>query len=103
MTNVLTTQRVIKASLLVVGLVVAGAAFANGLSGGLSTATSTATQIRTALMTIASIVAGIYLLYKALQAWQGRCDWGEFGMSVAYVALAGAAVTLASWAWKLLA
>lgn len=101
--NVVTNKRLIQVSLLVLGLVVATAAFSNGLSGGISTATNTANQIRTGLMTIAGVVAGIYLLYKALQSWQGRCDWGEFGMSVLYVALAGAAVTLANWAWKLLA
>ena len=77
-------------------------AFAD-LQGGLSTAKSNLDTIKTWLMTAAGVAAVIYLLYKAVQAWQGRCEWGEFGMAVFYVALAGGAVTIANWAFSLFA
>lgn len=77
-------------------------ALANGLEGGIKTATTAATKIKDAMILIGGIVAIIYLLYKAVQLWQGRADWGEFGMSVGYVAVAGAAATLAGWAWELM-
>ena len=73
-----------------------------GLQGGLNTVKTQVETIKNAALTIGGIAAIIYLLWKAVQAWQGRCDWGEFGMSVAYVALAGAAATIAGWAWTLL-
>lgn len=93
----------LKAAFMATLLVVADSALAaGGLSGGISQATSAAGQIRDGLLAIGGIVAVIYLLYKAVQAWGGRCDWGEFGMSVLYVALAGGAATLADWAWKAL-
>lgn len=76
---------------------------AGGLSGGLSTAKSNLDTIKTWLMTAAGVAAVIYLLFKAVQAWQGRCEWGEFGMAVFYVALAGGAVTIANWAFTLFA
>ncbi len=75
---------------------------AGGLQGGLNTVKTQVETIKNAALTIGGIAAIIYLLWKAIQAWQGRCDWGEFGMSVAYVALAGAAATIAGWAWTLL-
>lgn len=71
-----------------------------GLQGGIDDATSAARNIVNGAMTIAGVVAIIYILWKAIQLWQGRCDWGEFGMSIAYVAIAGGSVTLANWAWK---
>lgn len=70
------------------------------LNGGISKATSVADQIKTGMLTIGGIIAVIYLLWKALEAWRGRCDWGEFAMSVGYVALAGASAALANWAWN---
>lgn len=75
-------------------------AMAAGLQGGIDDATSAAKTIVNGAMTIAGVVAIIYILWKAIQLWQGRCDWGEFGMAIGYVAIAGGAVTLANWAWK---
>ena len=77
-------------------------AFAD-LAGGLSEANTTLNTIKTWLYTAAGVAAVIYLLFKALQAWQGRCEWGEFGMAVFYVALAGGAITLANWAFSVFA
>lgn len=73
------------------------------LNGGLTTAKSNLDTIKTWAMLFAGTGAIIYLLVKAVQAWQGRCEWGEFGMSVFYVALAGGAVTIAGWAYSLFA
>ena len=77
-------------------------AFAS-LDGGLATAKSNLEKIKTWLMSVAGVAAVIYLLFKAVQAWQGRCEWGEFGMAVFYVALAGGAVTIANWAFGMFA
>lgn len=72
------------------------------LAGGLNKAESMATMLRDRLFQIAGFVAAVYLLWKAVQAWQGRCDWGEFAMAVVYVAIAGGSVALAGWAWTAL-
>lgn len=69
------------------------------LAGGISKTTGIAEQLKTGLLTIGGIIAVIYLLWKALEAWRGRCDWGEFALSVGYVAVAGASAALANWAW----
>lgn len=75
-------------------------AFAN-LDAGIKTVTAGAEKLKNAILSIAGIAAVIYLLWKAIQAWQGRCEWGEFAFSVGYVALAGGAAVIANWAWGL--
>ena len=72
---------------------------AKDLVGGINSAKSIVDSAITAIMAFVGIVAGGYLLWKALDAWQGRSDWKEFGMSVVYVAIAGGSVMLATWAW----
>lgn len=69
------------------------------LMGGINTTKSIAQELQTGMMAIGGVIAVIYLLWKALEAWRGRCDWGEFALSVGYVAVAGASVALAGWAW----
>lgn len=96
-------SKVLGLSLLCALILLPTFAMAGGLSGGLSTAKSNLDTIKTWLMTAAGVAAVIYLLFKAVQAWQGRCEWGEFGMAVFYVALAGGAVTIANWAFTLFA
>lgn len=76
-------------------------ALADQLDAGIKTVTTGANKIKTAILTVAGIAAVIYLLWKAVQAWQGRCEWGEFAFSVLYVALAGGAAVIANWAWGL--
>lgn len=71
------------------------------LAGGIQTTQNIAEQVKTGMLAIGGIIAVIYLLWKALEAWRGRCDWGEFALSVGYVALAGASAVLANWAWNL--
>ena len=79
-------------------------ALASGkLSGGLNEAQSNLTLIKTWGISIAGVGAVVYLLWKAIEAWRGRGDWGDFGMAVVHVALAGAAATLAAWAFGVFA
>lgn len=73
------------------------------LAGGISKTQGIAEQLKTGMIAIGAIIAVIYLLWKALEAWRGRCDWGEFAMSVGYVALAGGSAALAGWAWNVFA
>lgn len=82
-------------------LFVAPEAYAD-LQGGLNQAKSYTTMIRDGLFAAAGILAGLYLLWKALQAWQGRADWGEFGMACIYVAIAGSSIALANYLWTAL-
>lgn len=69
------------------------------LAGGISKTQNIAEQLQKGMMAIGGIIAVIYLLWKALEAWRGRCDWGEFALSVGYVAVAGGSAALAGWAW----
>lgn len=94
-------KNIIKQSYLVALLmIIASPAFAD-LQGGLNKAESYADIAQTSLMTIGGIVAAIYLLWKALECWRGRADWGEFGMAIVYVGLAGGSAVLARWAWTM--
>lgn len=92
---------VVKASLFVTTFLLAIMPASADLAGGIQTTTNIAEQVKTGMLTIGGIIAVIYLLWKALEAWRGRCDWGEFALSVGYVALAGASAVLANWAWGL--
>lgn len=75
-------------------------AFASGkLQGGLNEAQTNLTAIKTWGISIAGVGAIVYLLWKGIETWRGRGDWGDFGMAVVHVALAGAAATLAGWAF----
>lgn len=71
-------------------------AFAD-LTGGLSKAQSNIQTVVTSAMTIAGIAAGGYLLWKAVQAWQGRCEITEFLMSAFWVAVAGGSILFAAF------
>lgn len=95
-------EKVIGLVCLTVPLLLPSLAFAD-LNGGLSQGKSALDTVKNWLMAAAGTAAVIYLLFKAIQAWQGRCEWGEFGMAVFYVALAGGAVTIANWAFSLFA
>lgn len=73
-------------------------AFAD-LAGGLGKAESTVTTIKDWAIRIAGIAAVVYILWKALETWRSRGDWGEFAISACYVAIAGASPAIANWAW----
>lgn len=79
-------------------------ALASGkLQGGLNEAQNNLTMIKTWGISIAAVGAIVYLLWKGIETWRGRGDWGDFGMAVVHVALAGAAATLAGWAFGVFA
>jgi hypothetical protein len=102
--KLLQQKNVRSSGLFVALLVVAGAAVAGGGGGGmggLQTATTTATSIRDGLFTFVGVCAAIYLIYLAAMAKADKKTWGDFGMGVVYVAIAGASIVLASWAWNL--
>lgn len=73
-------------------------AFAN-LDGGLQKAESTMTKIKDWGIRLAAIGAVLYILWKALETWRSRGDWGDFAISACYVAIAGAAPAIANWAF----
>lgn len=100
--KLLQQKNVRSSGLFVALLVVAGAAVAGGGGlGGLQTATSTATTIRDGFFVFVGVCAGIYLIYLAAMAKADKKTWGDFGMGVVYVAVAGASIVLANWAWNL--
>lgn len=69
------------------------------LEGGLTSFKTSVTTYRDLFFALLGVIATIYLLWKALDAWQGRADWKEFALSVLYVAIAGGSIQLARWAW----
>lgn len=73
-------------------------AFAD-LSGGLGKAESTMTTLKDWGIRLAGIGAVLYILWKALETWRSRGDWGDFAISACYVAIAGASPAIANWAW----
>ena len=99
------TKNLIKqTSIFVFTLLLTQAALASGkLQGGLNEAQSNLTAIKTWGITIAGVGAVVYLLWKGVETWRGRGDWADFGMAVVHVALAGAAATLAAWAFGVFA
>lgn len=71
-------------------------AFAD-LAGGMAKAQSEADGFLTAFRLIVGSAAVFYLLWKTVQAWQGRCEVTEFLQACAWVALAGGIVYFAPW------
>lgn len=91
-----------KVSSLILGLSVmlltSNSAFAD-LVGGLGKAESTLNTLKDWGIRLAGIAAVLYILWKVLETWRSRGDWGEFAISAAYVAIAGASPAIANWAW----
>jgi hypothetical protein len=97
-------QKNVRAALFFALLTVGNAALAGtsgGGMGGLTTATTTASSIQSGLFAFVGVCAGIYLIYLAVMAKADKKTWGDFGMGVVHVSIAGASVVLASWAWNL--
>lgn len=69
------------------------------LAGGLGKAESTLNMIKDWGIRLAGVAAVLYILWKALETWRGRGDWGEFAISACFVAIAGASPAIANWAW----
>lgn len=83
---------------LAIMLLTSNSAFAD-LAGGLGKAESTLNTLKDWGIRLAGIAAVLYILWKALETWRSRGDWGEFAISAAYVAIAGASPAIANWAW----
>jgi hypothetical protein len=95
-------QKNVRAALFCALVTVGNVALAGGGGlGGLNTATTTATSIRTGLFAFVGVLAGIYLIYLAIMAKSDKKTWGDFGMGVVHVAIAGASIVLGEWAWNL--
>ncbi len=77
----------------------ANTAFAAG--GGLNSATTEATSIRVWLYGFLGVCAIIYLLYLVLMVLMERKQWGDVGVGVATVAVAGGSIALGEWAWSI--
>lgn len=82
----------------IVMLMATNSAFAD-LAGGLGKAESAMNTLKDWGIRLAGVAAVLYILWKALETWCGRGDWGEFAISAAYVAIAGASPAIANWAW----
>lgn len=82
----------------VVMFLTSNSAFAD-LAGGLGKAESTMTTLKDWGIRLAGIGAVLYILWKALETWRSRGDWGDFAISACYVAIAGASPAIANWAW----
>lgn len=80
-------------------LAMAGSASA-GLTEGLTTAKSKTQEITTAAYALIGIAAGAYLLWQAVLCWNGKKDWSDMVPAIIHVAIAGGALTLATFAWQ---
>ena len=72
-------------------------------AGGLSKATDTANDVKTGIYAFVGASAGLYLLYVGILAKTEKKSWADFGWAVVHVALVGASISLATWAWSLFA
>lgn len=74
-----------------------------GLTEGLTTAKTKTQEITTAAYALIGVAAGAYLLWQAVLCWNGKKDWSDMVPAIIHVAIAGAAITLATFAWEMLA
>lgn len=92
-------DKVSQAMLIISVMVMCHPAFAS-LDGGLSKGESVATTLKDWFIRIVGIGAVIYIMWKAVETWRSRGDWGEFAIASCYVAVAGAAPAIADWLWN---
>ncbi len=76
-------------------------AASNEAFAGLGAITTEITTIRTAIYAAAGVGSGLYLLWLGIMAKVEKKSWGDFGMGVVHVALLGASIVLAAWAWSI--
>lgn len=69
--------------------------------GGIDKANTAAGDIKAGFYTLVGTCAGIYLLWLVVQAFTEKKSWSDFGWGVVWVAVAGAALTLADYGWAL--
>ncbi|MBS0044846.1 hypothetical protein KFE26_21500 [Shewanella sp. M16] len=70
-------------------------------AGGLDSATAEVTAIQKWLYGILFVVALIYMMYQIGLAMADKQPWGDVIMAFGKVALAGAAIVGATWAWMI--
>ena len=74
---------------------------APALADGLSDATTEVTAIQQWLYGILFFVALIYMMYQIGLAMLDKQPWGDVIVAFGKVAIAGAAVVGATWAWEI--
>jgi hypothetical protein len=89
--------KIMKNLLLFLMLSLLGSAYA---AGGLSAVESSLDGIKTAVYSIVGVCATLYLLFKGVQLWSDKIQWADFLTAVAAVAVVGASLVIASWAWS---
>ncbi len=70
-------------------------------AAGLDAGTSALSSFQTWMYTILGVGATCFLVYKIIQAMMDSIGWMQVAIAVGYVALAGAAVVLATYAWSI--
>lgn len=70
------------------------------VGGGLSKAKTVGDDIQTGLFALAGVMAVIYLIYLAVMAFTEKKSWADFGWGIVHVGVAGASVSIATWAWS---
>jgi hypothetical protein len=68
---------------------------------GLSDATTEITAIQTWLYSILFVVSLVYMIYQIGLSMAEKQPWGDVIMAFGKVALAGASVVGATWAWSI--
>lgn len=70
-------------------------------AGGLQKGTQAVNSFGLWFYGFIGLMAVIYLGYKGLELWQDKETFADFGKAIAKVALVGAVMVLAGWAWSL--
>lgn len=91
-------------SIIMKGLVVLAALASQDLmAGGLDKATQTAQEIQTWLYIIVGVACTGNISYLCVMAKIGRKQWSDAVMSIGQTVFAGAAVSMGTWGYSLLA
>ena len=69
------------------------------IADGLADATAQITEIQTWLYSILFFVSLIYMIYQVVMAMAEKQEWREVITAFVKVAMAGASVVGATWAW----
>lgn len=70
-------------------------------AGGLDQATTEATNIKTWAYGFLGVGVFIYLIWNVVMALLDKKPWADVLIAVGYVAIAGAVIVLAEWAWSI--
>lgn len=70
-------------------------------TGGLAQATTTMNEIKLWGYGFLGVVVFVYLMYNVVMALLDRKQWADVLVAVGYIAIAGAVLVIAEWAWGL--